>query len=198
METNETTQPMDRENAELLDKHICEIINYARDHLADISDLLANAKAGQIHKALGFPSWPAYLADRLKPLAAVLSDQDRRELVTHLYEAGMSVRDTAEAVGMSKSAVHRQVSRDGTVADETIGHTNKTYRRQRTGTKTTRRRSITRTARDLLKIAKRFEELGTNNRLAKLDALDLMVIGDQLLEANATVHAAWLAVEELT
>ncbi|ALI24471.1 hypothetical protein XA26_06100 [Mycolicibacterium fortuitum] len=202
METNETTQPMNREDAELLDKQICEAVENASDDLAVVFDLLEEAKNGETHKAFGFTSWTAYAADRLKPIVAVLSDAKRRELIAYLYDEEMSVRDTADTLGISKSTAGRairDVSRNGTpVSNATTGHDGKRYRRKESTTNTARRGSITRTARDLLKIAKRFEELGTTNRLAELDALDLMVIGDQLLEANATVHAAWLAVEELT
>ena len=82
---------------------------------------------------LGFDTWTAYLADRLKPITKTLSADDRRQLIAMLHEAGMSVRDIAVTADMSKSTVQRQVSQSGTDDDETIGLDDKTYQRRNGG-----------------------------------------------------------------
>lgn len=111
-----TSEPpvLDRQQAARLDEQIQDMADKAGEHLDYLFDLLAEAQEGQIHQALQFDSWTAYLVDRLKPIAKALDADDRHALVAELYEAGMSVRAIAEAVGTSKSTVARQVSQSGT------------------------------------------------------------------------------------
>lgn len=123
---------MDHDAAVQLDEQIQKLADQAAQHLDYLFDLLTEAQAGQIHQALGFPSWTAYLADRLKPITKALDSEDRRALVMQLYESGMSVRVIAEAVGTSKSTVQRQVSQAGTgdhSATSTVGLDGKSYGR---------------------------------------------------------------------
>lgn len=97
--------PMNREDAEKLDKRIRNLAGATGEHLDNLGALISEAKAGQIHEALEFGSWTAYLADALKPLTTDLSREDRREVVAYLYEAGMSVRTIAAATGTPKSTI---------------------------------------------------------------------------------------------
>lgn len=128
----EHTGVLDHDAALSLDGQIQQLAGQAAEHLDYLADLLVEAQAGEIHLALGFPSWTAYLADRLKPIIKALDSDDRRALVMQLYESGMSVRAVAETVGTSKSAVARQVSQAGTgdhSATRTTGRDGKTYTR---------------------------------------------------------------------
>lgn len=130
--------PLDLDAAEKLDRRIQRMADTAVRNLAAFADVLAEAKTGQIHAALGYDSWTAYLAERLKPITRALDTDDRRVLVAELYEAGMSLRAIAEAVGTSKSTVARQVSQSGTgdlggEAVKTTGTDGKAYSRRNGG-----------------------------------------------------------------
>lgn len=125
--------PLDQAEAVRLDEQIQAMADEAGEHLDHLAQLLAEAKAGQIHQALKFESWTAYLVDRLKPITKALDAYDRRALIGDLYEAGMSVRAIAEAVGTSKSTVARQVSQSGTGEGETTGLDGNTYKRRHGG-----------------------------------------------------------------
>lgn len=66
-------QSLDRDAALVLDQCIRRTADLAGEHLDELAALLIEAKAGQIHESLGFPSWTAYAVDRLKPITSVLS-----------------------------------------------------------------------------------------------------------------------------
>jgi hypothetical protein len=68
--------PLDHDEAVRLDQQILKLADQAGQHLDYLADLLAEARAGQIHEALEFPSWTAYLADRLKPVTKALDSDD--------------------------------------------------------------------------------------------------------------------------
>lgn len=112
---------LDHDAALDLDGQIQAVAGKTGEHLDYLSALLLEAKAGEIHKLLGFPSWTAYLIERLRPIAVALNVQDRRTLVDQLHRHGMSVRAVAEAVGMSRSTVWRQVSQCVTGAEPCNG-----------------------------------------------------------------------------
>ncbi|WP_066899018.1 helix-turn-helix domain-containing protein [Mycolicibacterium houstonense] len=132
-------QPLNHDAALELDEQIQVVAGKTGEHLDYLSALLLEAKAGEIHKSLGFPSWTAYSIERLRPIAVALNVQDRRTLVAQLHRHGLSVRAVAEAVGMSKSSVGRQVSQCGTggeaaqSAETTTGTDGKDYPRRRNG-----------------------------------------------------------------
>lgn len=126
-------------SAQVLDGQIQTIAGNAAEHLDYLADLLVEAKAGGIHRHLGFSSWTAYLADRLLPITRALDTDDRRALIHELHQTGMSLRAVAEAVGISKSSVARQLSQSGTgaaVSDserQTTGLQGKGYARRHGG-----------------------------------------------------------------
>lgn len=126
---------MDHDAAVELDEQIQDMADKAAQHLDYLADLLVEAKTKSIYESLGFSSWTAYLAVRLKPITAALDADDRRALVVELYGAGMSMRAIAEAVDMSKSTVARQVSQGGTGehGGETTGVDGNTYPRRNGG-----------------------------------------------------------------
>lgn len=98
---------MDADQAHRLDSRIRLLSNTIADNLAKLTDLIAEAKRGQIHLALGFPSWTAYLSSALSHLEIALASPARRELVTLLADEGMSNRAIAQAVGVSEITVRR-------------------------------------------------------------------------------------------
>lgn len=133
-------EPLNHDAAVKLDEQIQTLAGKTGEHLDYLADLLAEAQAGEIHQALGFPSWPAYLADRMQPITKALDPDERRALVVQLYESGFSVRDIAAATNIPRSTVGDQVSGTGHVDNgeayqvlKTTGHDGKTYPRRRGG-----------------------------------------------------------------
>lgn len=113
---HEVLVPLDRPGAEKLDGRIRRLATQAGEQLVQVGRLLDAAKAGRIHEALGFKSWPAYVADALGGQLQ-LSGDVRQVVVGMLSGEGMSVRAIADATGVSKSTVARdidQVSHNGT------------------------------------------------------------------------------------
>jgi hypothetical protein len=106
----EVIAPLDRDAAVRLDKRIRLMADTARDNLAKIAMLVDEAKAGQIHEALGFPSWTAYLADALGGQLE-LSTDTRRAVVELMAGEGMSQRAIAAAVGVSQKTVDRDLDK---------------------------------------------------------------------------------------
>jgi hypothetical protein len=82
----------------------------------DLRQLIAEAKTREIHKDLGFKSWPDYIADVAREMPNVArSVEERRQVVGLLAGEGMSQRAIADAVGVSQKTVDRdldQVSHD--------------------------------------------------------------------------------------
>lgn len=79
-----------------------------RDGVEKLQALLDEAKEGNVHVALGYPSWPAYVADVMGDEPLRLSRDDRREIVGYLTGEGMSTRAIGSVLGVSAM----QVSRD--------------------------------------------------------------------------------------
>jgi hypothetical protein len=114
----EVIEPLGRAAAEFLDKQLMAKVKTARRNLADLAELVRQAKAGQIHAALGWPSWTAYLADRLGgQLDLKLDVETRREVVEMLAGEGMSNRAIAASTGVSEPTVRRDRA-----ADEQVRH----------------------------------------------------------------------------
>lgn len=155
-----------------------------------MADLIARAKAGAIHDALGFDSWTSYLADALAPLCIGISREKWREIVALLVDAGMSIRAIAAATDTPKSTVAdvvRQMSETRTPDAEpamVTGLDGKHYQREGRKGRVAQRRSPT------------FDELVRNlakrvKRIEKLANADSYVIGrenfDYLMEARDVI-----------
>lgn len=71
----------------------------------------------------------AYLADRLEPLRLRLTGDERRELVSSLADAGMPTRAIAQATGVGKSTVARDLAGvpSGTPDRQVTGRDGKNY-----------------------------------------------------------------------
>jgi hypothetical protein len=126
------TAALGRDAAVELDEQIRVVADGAGLCLDNLANMLTTAEAGQIHQELGFGSWPEYVADRLKPITKSLSRAELSTLALELHQAGMSVRAIAEATGLSKSTVGRQVSQSGTDGN-VIGRDTKRYPRRNGG-----------------------------------------------------------------
>ena len=106
---SELTFPvMDVASARRLTERIRLNVVAVRDGVEKLQALLEEAKEGNVHVALGYPSWPAYVADVMGDEPLRLSRDDRREIVHYLTGEGMSTRAIGSALGVSAM----QVSRD--------------------------------------------------------------------------------------
>lgn len=135
-EVAEVAEVMPVADAQSLDTRIRLMATTVEQNIDKLSDLLREAQAGQIHVALGFDSWTAYVADavRFKPE----SIEQRRELVALMFGEGMSERAIAEVVGVSQKTVDRDLenmSRDDSPEPgaQVIGLDGKSYTRKPKG-----------------------------------------------------------------
>lgn len=113
---------LSRGDAARLDRRIRLLVGSIADNVAKLYDLVEQAKAGQIHAALQYPSWTAYVADALKVDVRLDRDQ-RRELVGWLSDQGMSQRAIASVVGASIGTVNADLgvqNRTPDPADEEV------------------------------------------------------------------------------
>jgi Trp operon repressor len=97
--------PMGQAAAKQLDKRIQSSVNGIQRNYDVLLELLRQAKTGQVHLTLGFASWTAYLADRVR--VTPRSVDERRELVAILSSEGVSGRAIANMTGVSNATVNR-------------------------------------------------------------------------------------------
>lgn len=95
---------VDTADAHRLDKRIRLLVATIDNNLAKLHGLVEEAKHGEIHKALGFASWTAYLADAFQ-VQIRIDRHKRRELVGYLSGEGMSQRAIASVVGVDQKTV---------------------------------------------------------------------------------------------
>jgi hypothetical protein len=97
-------------------QHLDKMLRYharAFDHYWErLEPLIAEAKTREIHKDLGFKSWPDYIADvaRYEMPNVSRSVEQRRQIVALLAGEGMSQRAIAVALGTSQSTVRDDVA----------------------------------------------------------------------------------------
>ena len=174
---------MSADDARRLTERIRLTAHSARDSIEKLHVLVAEAKDGNAHEALGYASWTAYLADVLGEEPLRLARDQRQELVGYLSGEGMSTRAIAPIVGVSKSTVQNWTdetptrpatvtSLDGRLRPATrpeppaaVDHATGEVLDQ---PRTTNRRAITDTARDLgldlRKLADRMQRFNDDDR----------------------------------
>lgn len=126
MTSTELLTPVDAEVVDLLDEAAAKKLDTrirltagtVRENFAKLQDYVHEAKTGEIHQALGFKSWTAYLSDALGAQPLMVDREQRRELVEYLSSEGMSTRAIASATGSSRETVRRQVAGDPNVSPE--------------------------------------------------------------------------------
>lgn len=101
---------MDVPSARRLTERIRLTAITVRDGVEKLQSLLEEAKEGNVHVALGYPSWPAYVADVMGEEPLRLSRDDRREIVHYLTGEGMSTRAIGQALGVSRDTVSKDRS----------------------------------------------------------------------------------------
>lgn len=98
-------QPLSKARATALDKKIRTEAGKARTAVEQVSILLEEAKRGKVHTTLGFKAWPAYVKDVLSGQVNIPDIQSRRVLVALMTGEGMSQKDIAAALGITRGSV---------------------------------------------------------------------------------------------
>lgn len=108
----EVVVPLSREDAEQLDKRIRLAAGQFVADWVKFQGLIDDARRGQVHLTLGYPSWTAYVAEVGQDLLALptANAEVRREVLEWLSSTGMSLRAIAQVAGLSKSTVGRELS----------------------------------------------------------------------------------------
>ena len=183
---------MSEGDAERLTRRITLMAGTLREGMEKLHGLVAEAKAGNAHVALGYPSWTAYLAATLGKEPLRLDRSDRQELVGYLAGEGMSTRAIAPIVGVTHKTIVKDLQADvvpevppappvdlatvdlttGEIREPITGLDGKAYTRpEPTSTRASQRRSLVDTARDagqeLRKATERLERIAADDRLTR-------------------------------
>jgi hypothetical protein len=97
--------PLSETEAMKLDGRIQRMVGTVAGNMDTLLTLLEEAAKGEIHVALSFPSWPAYVQDRVKGKLAPTEREERKALVALMGDRGMSQRAIAASLGVSKKTV---------------------------------------------------------------------------------------------
>lgn len=98
-------QHLEVSDARRLTERIRLVAVTVSDNLDKLKSLVLEAREGNAHIALGYPSWTAYLADVLGQTPLRLERDVRQELVAELSAQGMSTRAIAPIVGAARNTV---------------------------------------------------------------------------------------------
>jgi hypothetical protein len=107
--TDNRIERYDETAARQLDADIRGLAGQAHIVIEALYALVDEAKAAEIHVALGFPSWPAYIADALDGQWKLERDK-RGEVVRFLASQGMSQRAIAAVTGAGKGTIGRELA----------------------------------------------------------------------------------------
>jgi transposase len=114
IEDAEVIEPLTERQAISLDKKIraaSDKVQTSFDGLCDkytsLCELLNQASEGQIHVALGYSSWTAYIADAVQ--INTVDRIERKGLAKMLSGGGMSQRAIASTLGVSQKTVDRDL-----------------------------------------------------------------------------------------
>lgn len=122
MSTAVAGQVLDTEAARKLTREIA-------DGLENVHGLIVRAWEGQAWRALGYPSWDAWIDANFRGLQLRPPREQREEVVQSMRESGMSIRAISTAVDLGRGTVERALSAGSGVpngtpdrpADETEG-----------------------------------------------------------------------------
>ncbi len=115
----EGCEPASVFDARLLTKGIKSALSVVAEHIDSLTRTVRQAQASNVHGALGYPSWTAYVVAEFGDAPVRLDREHRQKLVTALSGEGMSARAIAPIVGASPATVKRDVAAGG--SDEPPG-----------------------------------------------------------------------------
>ena len=110
---------MDVPSARRLTERIRLTAITVRDSVEKLQSLLDQARDGNVYIALGYPSWPAYIAEVMGEEPLRLSRDDRREIVHYLTGEGMSTRAIGSVLGVGNKTVARDLLAGSGVSNDT-------------------------------------------------------------------------------
>lgn len=117
------------DEAASLTEEIRSRLNALADNTEAVLDLIAQAKAGDAHVALGFASWTAYVAAEFGEALGRLTRGERRPVAELLSSEGMSTRAIGRVLGVSNATVSRDLAGVTDVTGEVVGIDGRTYPR---------------------------------------------------------------------
>jgi hypothetical protein len=119
---------LEQQAAHYLDAKIRDTGRNLAANIDALLNLLEQAKAGQIHKALGFPSWPAYVCDAVQ--IAPSHRTDRKLLAALMSAEGLSQRAVAAVLSVDQKTVSNDLrSGEENSSLVTVGLDGKGYER---------------------------------------------------------------------
>lgn len=80
------------------------------DGLENVHALIVRAWEGQAWRALGYPSWDAWIDENFRGLQLRPPREQREEVVQSMRESGMSIRAISSAVDLGRGTVERALS----------------------------------------------------------------------------------------
>ncbi len=101
---------MSADAAERLTTRIRLCLDTIADNIEQVVPLIEEAKAANVHEALGYRSWTAYVSERFGGVLGRLDRSERRPLVLLLSEQGMSTRAIGSVVGASEGTVRNDLA----------------------------------------------------------------------------------------
>ncbi|MDN5980004.1 helix-turn-helix domain-containing protein [Bifidobacterium mongoliense] len=97
--------------ARRITERICILLDSVAGQMDRLAHAVQDAYAKRVDQVLGYDSWADYAEHEFGPHTTNLAAPIRRELVSHLSEAGMSTRAIAPAVGKDFSTISRDRSK---------------------------------------------------------------------------------------
>lgn len=91
------------------------------DGLENVHGLIMRAWEGQAWRALGYPSWDAWIDENFRGLQLRPPREQREEIVQSMRESGMSIRAISTAVDLGRGTVERALSGGPGVPNGTPG-----------------------------------------------------------------------------
>jgi hypothetical protein len=122
--------PLAEREAKALDEQIRTTSKLLAQDVDLLLNLLERAEAGDIHVALGFASWTAYVKDAVQ--FAPTDKDERKMLVSLMSGKGMSQRAIAGTLGVGLGTVNRDIeSGNKAIKPPRSGHDNHSARLER-------------------------------------------------------------------
>lgn len=91
--------------ARRITERICILLDSVAGQMDRLAHAVQDAYSKRVDQVLGYESWADYAEHEFGPHTANLAAPIRRELVSHLSEAGMSTRAQAPVLGVSNKTV---------------------------------------------------------------------------------------------
>jgi hypothetical protein len=104
----EVVEPLTEKAAKALDKKIRATSDKVTTNVNLLIELLDQAERGQIHEALAYPSWTAWVKDAVQ--ISIPDPEERKALVSLMSGKGMSTRAIAGSLRISKSQAARDAA----------------------------------------------------------------------------------------